>query len=91
MSASFCCDVTSRRRPCDGGPTQSITAKCRKKMIQNLAKTFLQGNTKAHTHTHYTCNCKTVSLHAIEALGGEKRYSYYLLLTSALEGARWSA
>jgi hypothetical protein len=34
---------------------------------------------------------KAVPLHAMEALGGERRCSSYSFLTSALEGGEWSA
>jgi hypothetical protein len=34
---------------------------------------------------------KAVPLHAMEALGGERRYSSYSYLTSALDGGEWSA
>jgi hypothetical protein len=34
---------------------------------------------------------KSVPLHAIEALGGERRYSSYSSSTSALDGGEWSA
>jgi hypothetical protein len=34
---------------------------------------------------------KGVQLHAMEALGGERRYSSYSYLTSALDGGEWSA
>jgi hypothetical protein len=34
---------------------------------------------------------KAVPLHAMEALGGERRYSSYSFTTSALDGGEWSA
>jgi hypothetical protein len=34
---------------------------------------------------------KAVPLHAMEALGGERRYSSYSFSTSALDGGEWSA
>jgi hypothetical protein len=34
---------------------------------------------------------KTVPLHAMEVHGGERRYSSYSFLTSALDGGEWSA
>jgi hypothetical protein len=34
---------------------------------------------------------KAVPLHAMEALGGERRYSSYSLTTSAVDGGEWSA
>jgi hypothetical protein len=34
---------------------------------------------------------KAVPLHAIEALGGERRYGSYSFTTSALDGGEWSA
>jgi hypothetical protein len=34
---------------------------------------------------------KAVPLHAVVAHGGEKRYSSYSFLTSALDGGEWSA
>jgi hypothetical protein len=34
---------------------------------------------------------KAVPLHVIEAYGGERRYSSYSYLTSALDGGEWSA
>jgi hypothetical protein len=34
---------------------------------------------------------KAVSLHAVEALGGERRYSSYSFMTSTLEGGEWVA
>jgi hypothetical protein len=34
---------------------------------------------------------KAVPLHAMEALGGERRYSSYSFSTSALDGDEWSA
>jgi hypothetical protein len=34
---------------------------------------------------------KAVPLHAIEALGGNRKYSSYSFLTSALDGGEWSA
>jgi hypothetical protein len=34
---------------------------------------------------------KAVPLHAIEAFGGERRYSSYSFSTSALDGGEWSA
>jgi hypothetical protein len=34
---------------------------------------------------------KAVPLHAMEAHGGERRYSSYSFLTSALDGGEWSA
>jgi hypothetical protein len=34
---------------------------------------------------------KAVPLHAMEALGGERRYSSYSFTTSALDGDEWSA
>jgi hypothetical protein len=39
------------------------------------------------------CTCKTlkaVPLHATKALRGERRYSSYSFLTSALDGGEWS-
>jgi hypothetical protein len=35
--------------------------------------------------------CKAVSLRTMEALGGERRYSSCLFLTSTLDGGEWSA
>jgi hypothetical protein len=34
---------------------------------------------------------KAVPLHAMEALGGERKYSSYSFTTSALDGGEWSA
>jgi hypothetical protein len=34
---------------------------------------------------------KVVPLHAMETFGGERRYSSYSFLTSALDGGEWSA
>jgi hypothetical protein len=34
---------------------------------------------------------KAVPIHAMEALGGERRYSSYSFTTSALDGGVWSA
>jgi hypothetical protein len=34
--------------------------------------------------------CKAVPLHAMEALGEERRYSSYSFSTSALGGGEWS-
>jgi hypothetical protein len=34
---------------------------------------------------------KAVPLHAMEALGGERRYSFHSFSTSALDGGEWSA
>jgi hypothetical protein len=36
-------------------------------------------------------NSKAVPQHAMEALGGERRYRSYSFLTSALDGDEWSA
>jgi hypothetical protein len=36
-------------------------------------------------------NSKAVPLHAMEALGGKRRYSFYSITTSALDGGEWSA
>jgi hypothetical protein len=38
-----------------------------------------------------TVKAKAVPLHAMEALGGERRYSSYSFTTSALDGGEWSA
>jgi hypothetical protein len=45
--------------------------------------------TNIHTHIHI--HTKVVPLRCTEAHFGEKRYSSYSLLTSALEGGEWSA
>jgi hypothetical protein len=34
---------------------------------------------------------KAVPLHAMEALGGDRKYSSYSFLTSAIDGGEWSA
>jgi hypothetical protein len=39
----------------------------------------------------FTNKSKAVPLHAMEALGGERRYSSYSFFTSALDGDEWSA
>jgi hypothetical protein len=38
-----------------------------------------------------TKQSKAVPLQATEVLGGERRYSFYSFLTSALDGGEWSA
>jgi hypothetical protein len=48
-------------------------------------------NTPASTSDKVKKKCKGVPLHAMEALGGERRYSSYSFLTSALDGGEWSA
>jgi hypothetical protein len=56
-----------------------------------------QNNTcwiKLSTMNQCVCVCiksKAVPLHAMEAHGGERRYSSYSFLTSALDGGEWSA
>jgi hypothetical protein len=55
---------------------------------------ILQGSPHAF---HCTClrlidsKVKQSPLHAVEAPGGERRYSSYSLLTSDLDGGQWSA
>jgi hypothetical protein len=39
----------------------------------------------------YSVKGKAVPLHAMEALGGERKYSSYAFSTSALDGGEWSA
>jgi hypothetical protein len=46
---------------------------------------------KASTFSFFISMCKAVALHAMEALGGERRYSSYSFTTSALDGVEWSA
>jgi hypothetical protein len=41
--------------------------------------------------TPNTAKSKAVPLHAMEALGGERRYSSYSFTTSALDGGEWPA
>jgi hypothetical protein len=60
---------------------------------------MLQENKSNVTKTEYllkmyliTVKGKMIRLHAMEALGvGERRYSSYSFLTSALDGGEWSA
>jgi hypothetical protein len=55
---------------------------------------FLDTNELIYNHFRSKFNpgkSKAVLLHGMEAHGGEKRYSSYSYLTSALDGGEWSA
>jgi hypothetical protein len=45
---------------------------------------------QVHRLTTVKKKSKAVPLHAMEALGGERRYSSYSFSTSALDGGEWS-
>jgi hypothetical protein len=63
-----------------------------------VVKVTAHGITQNYKTQHSVLKCffqqkqsKAVPLHAIVALGGERRYSSYSFLTSALDGGEWSA
>jgi hypothetical protein len=61
----------------------AVTLHSSKTKTQYLNKTVLLRTCKSKV--------KLSPLHAMEALGGERRYSSYSFLTSALDGGEWSA
>jgi hypothetical protein len=55
-------------------------------------KAFFQPRESSHYDADLGISkSKAVPLHAMEALGGESRYSSYSFTTSALDGGEWSA
>jgi hypothetical protein len=56
-----------------------------------IAAVAINGNTGWQLLGLKEQKSKAVPLHAMEAPGGEKRYSSYLFSTSALDGGEWSA
>jgi hypothetical protein len=59
--------------------------------IGKVASSCIRPYVYIYLYTHSKSKSKAVPLHAMEALGGERRYSSYSFTTSALDGSDWSA